>query len=58
VIFFTYACRSYNHFCACGKQLDARLAALQARQFVGRQEVNKEDWKAVAGWIQVQYTLL
>ena len=45
-------CRSYAHFCACGKMLDARLEQLGAKRFSGRADVNREDWKAVDAWIQ------
>ena len=45
--------RSYNYFCACGKQIDARLASLEARQFVPRRDVNKEDWGAIDSWLRL-----
>ena len=45
-------CRSYAHFCACGKMLDARLEQLGAKRFSGRADINREDWKAVDAWIQ------
>lgn len=35
------ACRSYEHFCACGKMLDAKLEALGGRRFVPRADVNR-----------------
>ena len=44
--------RSYLHFCACGKQLDARLAELGASTFVCRRDVNKEDWQAIETWLE------
>ena len=44
--------RSYLHFCACGRQLDVRLGELGASPFVGRRDVNKEDWQAVDAWLQ------
>lgn len=34
-------CRSYEHFCACGKMLDARLEALGGKRFVPRTDVNR-----------------
>jgi sulfite reductase alpha subunit-like flavoprotein len=36
-----FACRSYEHFCACGKMLDERLEALGAQRFVPRTDVNR-----------------
>ena len=45
-------CRSYMHFCACGRQLDVRLAELGASSFVCRRDVNKEDWQAIDAWLQ------
>lgn len=43
---------SYEHFCACGKRLDARLEALGASRAFPRFDVNKEDWKMVDEWIE------
>ena len=44
--------RSYAHFCACGKMLDARLEHLGAKRLAGRADVNREDWRAVDAWIE------
>lgn len=43
--------RSYQHYCRCGKQLDARLEALGARRVVPRRDVDREDWAAINGWL-------
>ena len=43
--------RSYEHFCACGKQLDNRLEALGGKRFVDRVDVNKEDLPAIDKWL-------
>ena len=43
---------SYNHYCACGKMLEARLEQLGAKRFSGRADINREDWKAVDAWIK------
>ncbi len=42
--------RSYAHFCACGKALDARLEALGGRRLAARADVNREDRRAVDAW--------
>jgi len=42
---------SYTHFAKCGKDIDARLEALGAKRIAARVDVNKEDWKAIDGWI-------
>ena len=44
-------CRSYVHFCACGKQLDKRFEALGARRFADRVDVHKEDLPAIDKWL-------
>ncbi len=44
--------RSYTHFCACGKAVDARLEALGGARFAPRADINREDWKAVDAWIE------
>ena len=44
--------RSYKHYCACGKQLDARLAALSGQQLAPRTDVNREDWTAINLWVE------
>ena len=43
--------RSYEHYCRCGKQIDAKLKALGAVEFVGRHDVDKENYKVVDSWI-------
>ncbi len=43
--------RSYTHYCRCGKQLDTALSAAGAAALASVQEVNREDWAAVDGWI-------
>jgi sulfite reductase (NADPH) flavoprotein alpha-component len=42
---------TYTHFCRCGKMLDAALSDAGSKAFVPRVDVDKEDWKAVDGWI-------
>ncbi|WIA38912.1 hypothetical protein OEZ86_005065 [Tetradesmus obliquus] len=42
---------SYTHFCRCGKQLDAALAAAGASPLQPRADVDKEDWAKVDAWI-------
>ena len=44
-------CRSYVHFCACGKKLDHRFAALGAQRLAERVDVHKEDLPAVDKWL-------
>jgi hypothetical protein len=44
-------CRSYTHFCACGRAVDARLEELGGSRFALRVDINREDWKAVDTWI-------
>ena len=44
-------CRSYEHFCACGKQLDKRFEALGAARFAERIDVHKEDLPAIDTWL-------
>ena len=51
-------CRSYEHFCACGKQLDKRFKALGATCFTDRVDVNKEDLPAVDKWLSGVTTAL
>jgi sulfite reductase (NADPH) flavoprotein alpha-component len=41
-------CRSYEHFCACGKMLDARLEGLGGKRFVPRADVNRWGHTLVA----------
>ncbi len=43
--------RSYQHYCRCGKTLDARMEALGGARFADRADINKEDWKAINAWI-------
>jgi len=43
--------RSYTHFCACGKAVDSRLEQLGGQRCAPRADINREDWKAVDGWI-------
>lgn len=43
--------RSYEHFCACGKQLHSRLHALGAKQLTARMDINKEDLPAIDKWL-------
>jgi hypothetical protein len=45
-------CRSYTHFCACGKAIDSRLEQLGAKRCAPRADINREDWKAVDAWIE------
>ena len=42
---------TYTHFCRAGKMLDAALAAAGSVALAPRVDVDKEDWKAVDGWI-------
>jgi sulfite reductase (NADPH) flavoprotein alpha-component len=42
---------TYTHFCRCGKQLDAALAAAGAAPLQPRVDVDKEDWPKVDAWI-------
>jgi sulfite reductase (NADPH) flavoprotein alpha-component len=42
---------TYTHFCRCGKQLDAALAAAGAAALQPRVDVDKEDWPKVDAWI-------
>ncbi|MEW5309841.1 MAG: hypothetical protein WDW38_001692 [Sanguina aurantia] len=44
--------RTYQHFCRCGKLIDAALEKAGAKQLVDRVDVNKEDWKAVNAWLE------
>lgn len=44
--------RSYQHFCRCGRSLDARLEALGGARLAPRVDVNREDWKAIDGWLE------
>eukprot|EP00887_Chlorella_sp_A99_P003434 scaffold7.g3434.t1 len=44
--------RSYQHFARCGRNLDARLEALGGSRCAPRVDVNKEDWRAVDGWVE------
>lgn len=43
--------RSYEHFCACGKQLDRSFQALGAKRFADRVDVNREDLPAIDQWL-------
>jgi sulfite reductase (NADPH) flavoprotein alpha-component len=43
--------RSYEHFCRCGKTLDAALERAGAKRVAERADVNKEDYRAVDAWI-------
>lgn len=45
------SCRSYVHFCACGKQLDSRLQELGAQRLADRVDVHKEDLPAIDKWL-------
>jgi sulfite reductase (NADPH) flavoprotein alpha-component len=42
---------AYTHFCRCGKMLDTALQEAGSSPFTPRVDVDKEDWKAVDGWI-------
>lgn len=42
---------TYTHFCRCGKQVDAALAAAGGAQLAPRVDVDKEDWPKVEAWI-------
>jgi len=44
--------RSYQHFCRCGKQLDAALAAAGGREVAARVDIDKEDWGAIDAWME------
>lgn len=50
--------RSYQHFCRCGKELDGALERTGAKRIAERTDVNKEDWKAVNGWMEAVITAL
>ena len=43
--------RSYAHYCACGKALDARLQELGGQRLAARADVNREDRRAVDAWL-------
>ena len=45
------ACRSYTHYCACGKMLDERLQQMGASRLADRGDIDKEDWPAIEAWI-------
>ena len=51
-------CRSYEHFCACGKQLDKRFEALGATRIAERVDVNREDLAAIDQWLSGLTTAL
>ena len=55
---FVQLCRSYEHFCACGKQLDKRFKALGATCIADRVDINKEDLPAVDKWLSGVTTAL
>ncbi|KDD74152.1 hypothetical protein H632_c1527p0 [Helicosporidium sp. ATCC 50920] len=42
---------AYANFCRCGKTVEAALVACGAPVLAARQEVNREDWRAVDGWM-------
>lgn len=44
-------CRSYAHFCNCGKQLDSRLEALGGLRIADRIDVHREDLPAIDKWL-------
>jgi len=44
--------RNYEHYCACGKQVDAALEALGGRRCAPRVDIDREDWEAVDSWIE------
>ena len=46
------SCRSYQHFCRCGRTLDARLEALGGARLAPRADINREDWAAIDAWIE------
>ena len=48
----TLSCRSYQHFCRCGRSLDARLEALGGARLAPRADINREDWPAIDAWIE------
>jgi hypothetical protein len=44
--------RSYQHFCRCGRTLDARLEALGGKRLAARADINREDFAAIDGWVE------
>lgn len=44
--------RSYQHYCRCGKQVDARLEALGGSRLHPRADINREDWRAINAWLE------
>jgi LSD1 subclass zinc finger protein len=50
--FILASCRSYQHFCRCGRTLDARLEALGGARLAPRADINREDWAAIDAWIE------
>lgn len=46
-------CRSYEHFCRCGKQLDAAMAAAGAKELAPRADIHREDYPAIDAWVSL-----
>lgn len=44
--------RSYEHFCRCGKLLDAAFSAQGAHPLVPRHDVDREDWGTIDRWLE------
>lgn len=54
----SHLCRSYQHFCRCGKLLDSAMESAGAKCIAPRMDVNKEDWAAVDTWINLVITAM
>ncbi|GAX76992.1 hypothetical protein CEUSTIGMA_g4439.t1 [Chlamydomonas eustigma] len=48
--------KSYTHFCKCGISIDESFSKSGAKRVAARQDVNKEDWRAVNEWIKTVLT--
>jgi len=44
--------RSYTHFAACGKRIDASMEKLGAARLHPRVDVHMEDWAAIQAWTE------
>eukprot|EP00873_Tetraselmis_striata_P028990 jgi/Tetstr1/449254/TSEL_036459.t1 len=44
--------RSYTHFAACGKRIDASMEKLGAARLHPRVDVHTEDWAAIQAWTE------